>query len=243
MKLDKDIDLFVPCCMDRLYANTVFRLLRLFEKLEVKVNYNPNQTCCGQTAFKNGFWNEAKEVGEKFIHDFNLDHYVVCPSASCVSYVKNYFESLFHNTGLHLEYKKLCSNIFELSDFLVNILRVTDTGATFEHTVTYHDSCTALREYDTKQEPRMLLSNVKGLNLVEMDRTEECCGFGNMFNLTFEPIAVAMAQEKLNYALASGAEYIVSTDASCLTHINATAVKQKIPIKCLHLVDVITSGI
>jgi L-lactate dehydrogenase complex protein LldE len=160
-----------------------------------------------------------------------------------VGYIKNYYEKLFYNTGLHLEHNELHKNIFELTDFLVNMMRVTDIGATFKHIVTYHDSCSALREYGIREEPRLLLRHVKGLELVEMNKTEECCGFGGMFSMTFEPISIAMTQEKINNALATGAEYIVSTDMTCLANMEAYAKKQRLPIKCMHIVDVLASGL
>ncbi|MCL2683519.1 MAG: (Fe-S)-binding protein [Bacteroidales bacterium] len=243
MTLEKEVDIFIPCCIDRLAPQTAFNLLKIFDKLDIKYHYNTNQTCCGQTAFKNGFWDEAKEIGEKFIHDFSNKRYVVAPSASCVSYIKNYYDKLFYNTGLHLENAELHKNIFELADFLVNMMRVTNIGATFNHTVTYHDCCSALREYGIKEEPRILLRHVNGLELIEMNRTEECCGFGGMFAMTFEPISVAMTQEKINHALATGAEYIVSTDMTCLANMEAYIKKQNLPIKCIHIVDVLASGL
>jgi L-lactate dehydrogenase complex protein LldE len=243
MTLEKEVDIFIPCCIDRLVPQTAFNLLKILRRLDVKVNYNSNQTCCGQTAFKNGFWDEAKEIGEKFIRDFSNKRYIVCPSASCVGYVKNYYNNLFYNTSLHLLNNELHNNIFEFTDFLVNMMRITKMGATFNHVVTYHDSCSALREYGIKEEPRILLRNVSGLELVEMNRTEECCGFGGMFSMTFEPISVAMTQEKINHALATGAEYIVSTDMKCLANMDAYIKKQNLPIKCIHIVDVLASGL
>ncbi|MEG1718429.1 MAG: (Fe-S)-binding protein, partial [Bacteroidales bacterium] len=140
---DKDVDLFVPCCIDQLYPQTGFNVIKVLKHLGVKVHYNAEQTCCGQVAFKNGFWDEAKEIGEKFLHDFNNQRYIVCPSASCVGYIKNYYWKLFYNTSLHIEYKLLRENIFEFTDYLINVLRITDTGAVFEHKVTFHDSCAA----------------------------------------------------------------------------------------------------
>ncbi|HPE57494.1 MAG TPA: (Fe-S)-binding protein, partial [Bacteroidales bacterium] len=165
------VDIFIPCFIDQIYPETGMNMVKILEKLGVTVNYNSNQTCCGQMAFNSGFWDEAKDMGEKFIKDFPNDRPVVAPSASCVGYVKNYYGKLFFNTGLHLEYKRLQKNIFELSDFLVNKLNVTDLGATFKHKVTYHDSCASLREYKLKDEPRKLLAHVKGLELVEMKDT------------------------------------------------------------------------
>ncbi|MDR1974875.1 MAG: (Fe-S)-binding protein [Bacteroidales bacterium] len=239
----KDIDIFIPCCIDQLYPETGFNVIKVFEKIGVKVNYNPQQICCGQSIFKNGFWDEAKEIGEKFINDFNTDRYVVSPSASCVGYIKTQYWNLFYNTGYHLEYKNLHERIVEFTDYLVNFLHIVDVGATFEHTVTYHDSCSALRECHIREEPRILLSNVHGLTLVEMEKTERCCGFGGAFSLEYPELSVSMTERKLQAALATGAEYIVSTDASCLGNMRAVIDRQKLPIKCIHIADVLASGL
>jgi L-lactate dehydrogenase complex protein LldE len=121
-------------------------------------------------------------------------------------------------------------------------MKVTDIGATFEHTVTYHDSCAALREYGLKNEPRELLKHVKGLKLVEMKDTNVCCGFGGTFSVKHEAISTAMGEQKVENALETGAEYIVSTDSSCLMHQNGIIQKQKLPLKVLHVADVLASG-
>jgi L-lactate dehydrogenase complex protein LldE len=239
----KNIDLFVPCCIDQLYPQTAFNVIKVLEKLGVEVNYNPQQICCGQSIFKNGYWDEAKEIGEKFINDFNTGRFVVSPSASCVGYIKKHYWDLFYNTGFHLEYKNLHERIVEFTDYLVNFLHASDLGAVFEHRVTYHDSCSALRECGIREEPRILLSNVSGLTLVEMEKTERCCGFGGTFSLDYPALSVAMTQNKLQAALATGAEYIVSTDASCLGNMQAVIDKQNLPIKCIHIADVLASGI
>jgi L-lactate dehydrogenase complex protein LldE len=236
------IDIFIPCFIDQFYPDTGFNMIRILEKLGHKVNYNTEQTCCGQMAFNSGFWEDAKTVGEKFIKDFPNDRPVVGPTASCTSYVKNYFHELFHNTSLHNEYKQLQRNMYEFTDFLVNKLGVTDLGATFMHTVTYHDSCAALREYGLKEESRKLLGNVKGLQLIEMKDTDVCCGFGGTFAVKHEPISAAMAQQKVQNALDTGAEYIVSADASCLMHLQGYIDKQKLPVKTIHIIDVLASG-
>jgi L-lactate dehydrogenase complex protein LldE len=236
------VDLFIPCFIDQLYPETGFNIVKVLEKFGVGVHYNPNQTCCGQLAFNSGFWDEAKAIGEKFIKDFPNDRPIVGPSASCVGYIRNYFPKLFHNTALHNEYKQVRRNIYEFSDFLVNILKVKDVGAVFEATVTYHDSCAALREYGTREEPRVLLSQVRGLKLVEMSYTDTCCGFGGTFSVKFEPISTAMAEQKVDNALRTGAEYIVSTDLSCLMHQDAYIRKHNLPIKVIHIADILASG-
>lgn len=236
------IDIFIPCFIDQFYPDTGFNMIRILEKLGHEVHYNPEQTCCGQMAFNSGFWEEAKAIGKKFIRDFPNNRPVVGPSASCTGYVKNYYHELFHNTSLHIEYKQLQKNIFEFTDFMVNKLEVTDVGATFMHSVTYHDSCAALREYGLKDEPRKLLANVKGLQLLEMKDTDVCCGFGGTFAVKNEPISSAMGEQKIENALATGAEYIVSADASCLMHLQGYIDKQKLPIKTIHIIDVLASG-
>ncbi|MCD4737184.1 MAG: (Fe-S)-binding protein, partial [Bacteroidales bacterium] len=162
--------------------------------------------------------------------------------ASCVGYVRNNYSKLFHNTGLHIEYKQLTKNIYEFSDFLCNVLNVNDVGAVFNHKVTYHDSCAALREYGLKDEPRTLLGNVKGLTLIEMKNSDVCCGFGGTFSVKFQGIASAMAEQKVENALETGAEYIISTDSSCLMHQEGYIRKKNLPIKVAHLADVLASG-
>jgi L-lactate dehydrogenase complex protein LldE len=236
------VDIFIPCFIDQLYPTTAWNMVRVLEKAGCTVNYNPNQTCCGQPAFNAGYWDQCKDVGEKFIKDFPNDRYIVSPSASCVGMVKNYYGELFHNTTLRTECKSVQRNIYELSDFLVNILKVTDFGAHFDGKVTYHDSCSGLREVGIKQEPRTLLANVKGLELIEMIDTETCCGFGGTFSVKYEPIAVGMAEQKVINVEATKADYIISSDMSCLMHMQGYLKKQGKPIKIMHLADVLASG-
>lgn len=236
------VDIFIPCFIDQFYPSTGMNMAKILEKLNVDVHYNPNQTCCGQMAYNSGYWDEAKAIGEKFINDFPNDRPIVGPSASCAGFVKNYYHVLFHNSSLHNEYKQLKKNFYEFTDFVVNVLKFEDIGATFEHKVTYHDSCASLREYKLGNEPRILLRKVRGLELIEMKDTHECCGFGGTFSIKHEPISTAMAQQKVENALATGAEYIVSTDSSCLMHMAGYIQKHNLPIKTIHLIDVLAAG-
>jgi L-lactate dehydrogenase complex protein LldE len=238
-----DIDLFIPCFIDQVYPQTGFNMVKILEKAGLKVHYNPNQTCCGQMAFNSGFWDEAKKLGIKFLKDFPEERPVVGPSASCIGYIKNNYQKLFHNTPYHLEYKRLKSNIYEITDFLVNVIKVTEFGSVFNHKITYHDSCAALREYGLKDEPRTLLKNVSGLELVEMKDRHTCCGFGGTFSVKYAPLSISMAEQKVQNALETGAEYIVSTDSSCLMHQYGYIKKHNLPIKVAHIVDVLASGL
>ena len=236
------VDIFIPCFIDQLFPQTAFNMVKVLEKVGCTVNYNPNQTCCGQPAFNGGYWDQCKEVGEKFIHDFPNDRYIISPSASCVGMVKNYYPELFHNTVLHNEYKTVQKNIFELSDFLVNILKVTDVGAKLDGVATYHDSCSGLREVGIKKEPRTLLANVRGLELREMNDSDVCCGFGGTFSVKYESIAVGMAEQKIVNAESTHADILISTDVSCLMHLDGYIKKQGKKLKVMHLADVLASG-
>ena len=217
-------------------------MVKLLEKAGCTVQYNTNQTCCGQPAFNAGFWDEAKAVCGKFIKDFSGADYIVAPSASCVGFVRNYYPKLFNNSSLHNEVKDLQKRTFELSDFLVNVLHTEDFGATLNGKAVYHDSCAALRECKIRQEPRKLLSYVKGLEMAEMIDTETCCGFGGTFAVKFESISISMADQKINNALAAGAQYIISTDLSCLMHLDGYIRHKGISLKTMHIADVLASG-
>lgn len=236
------VDLFIPCYIDQLYPNTGWNVVKLLEKTGVEVNYNPKQTCCGQPTFNSGFWNESKKLATKFINDFPNDRPIVVPSASCAGYVKNHYPKLFENDAEMLaECERVNRNMMEISHFLIDYMGVTDFGASFPHKVTYHDACSALREYRLKNQPRQLMANVKGLELIEMDENTTCCGFGGTFMVKFVGISTAMTQQKVENALKTGAEYIVSTEASCLMNIQSYITQQNLPIKTIHLADVLAS--
>ena len=237
-----NVQLFIPCFIDQLYPGVAFNMIKVLEKVGCKVRYNVNQTCCGQPAFNAGFWNEAKEVATKFMHDFQDTDYIVAPSASCVGFVRNYYSRLFDNSSIHNDVKAMSERIFEFSEFMVDVLKVDDVGAKLEGTATYHDSCAALRECKIKQAPRQLLSKVQGLKLVEMDDVETCCGFGGTFAVKFEPISIAMADQKVGHAADTKAQYLISTDMSCLMHLDGYIQKQGISLQSLHLADVLASG-
>jgi L-lactate dehydrogenase complex protein LldE len=237
-----NVQLFIPCFVDQLYPQTAFNMIRVLEKAGCSVRYNPSQTCCGQPAFNAGFWDDARDVCSKFLKDFNANSIIVAPSASCVGFVKNYYTKLFDNSSMHNEVKAIGQNIFELSDFLVNKLGIINFGASLNGKATYHDSCAGLRECGIKNEPRKLLTNVKGLELAELNDVETCCGFGGTFAVKFEPISVAMAEQKVENALATEADYLISTDLSCLMHLQGYIDQKKYKLKTMHLADVLASG-
>jgi L-lactate dehydrogenase complex protein LldE len=236
------VQLFIPCFVDQLYPQTAFNMVRILESAGCEVTYNPDQTCCGQPAFNAGFWDDARSVCSKFLKDFNSGNIIVAPSASCVGFVRNYYSKLFDNSSVHNEVKAIGQNIFELTEFLVNKLNITHFNAELNGKATYHDSCAGLRECKIKNEPRILLSNVKGLELEELEDVETCCGFGGTFAIKFEPISIAMAEQKVEHALATGADYLISTDLSCLMHLQGYIDNKNYSLKTMHIADVLTSG-
>jgi L-lactate dehydrogenase complex protein LldE len=237
-----NIQLFIPCFVDQLFPETAFNMIKVLEKAGCNVSYNTSQTCCGQPAFNAGFWDDAREVCTKFLNDFDPNQIIVAPSASCIGFIRNYYPKLFENSSLHNEVKAIGQNSFELSDFLVNKLGITSFGAYLPGKATYHDSCAGLRECGIKNEPRLLLSKVKGLEIVEMEDVETCCGFGGTFAVKFEGISIGMAEQKVEHALATGAEYLVSTDLSCLMHLQGYIDNRKHSLKTMHLADVLAQG-
>jgi L-lactate dehydrogenase complex protein LldE len=217
-------------------------MVKVLEKAGCEVTYNTKQTCCGQPAFNAGFWDEARDVAKKFISDFEVETYIVAPSASCVGFVRNYYPQLFEQGVNHQKVKELKTKIFEFSDFLTEVLHQYDFGAVWNGKVTYHDSCAALRECKIKEGPRKLLSHVQGLELVEMVDNETCCGFGGTFAVKFEGISVGMADQKVNNSLNTGAECIVSTDMSCLMQLDGYIKKNDLKIQTMHIADLLVNG-
>lgn len=236
------VQLFIPCFVDQLYPDVGMNTVKVLEKAGCLVNYNPNQTCCGQPAYNAGYMNEARAVSEKFLNDFSGDEIIVAPSGSCVGYVRGSFEEIFDNSSCHKEAKILKGKIFELTEFLVNVLRVDNFGAELNGIATYHDACGALRECHIKESPRKLLAHVKGLELREMKECETCCGFGGTFAVKYEPISIGMASTKVNSALEQNADYLISTDISCLMHVEGYIKHQNLKLKSMHISEVLASG-
>jgi L-lactate dehydrogenase complex protein LldE len=247
------VDIFIPCFVDQLYPATAMSMVKVLERVGVQVNYNPSQTCCGQPAYNAGYQPQSRAVAEKFLSDFAAPaaltaqntplRYIVSPSASCVGMVRNSYTDLFAGTPQLAACQKVQTRTYELTEFLVDVLGITAIpGAQLPGKYTYHDSCSALRECGIRAAPRQLLDSVAGLERIEMAETTTCCGFGGTFAVKFEAISVAMAQQKVEHALDTGASFIVSTDVSCLMHLEAYIKKEKLPLKCLHIADVLASG-
>jgi len=238
------VQIFIPCFVDQLYPQTGMSMARVLEHLGCEVAYNPAQTCCGQPAFNAGYWEEAKPVARKFIRDFGEDAPIVSPSGSCTGYVRNYFEKLFPQSDKDCATARETSGkAYEFTEFLTSVLRVETFPSRFEGRAVYHDACGALRECGIKGAPRKLLAGVEGLEMVEMKEAETCCGFGGTFAVKYEPISIGMAQTKVQSAVDAGADYIISTDVSCLMHIQGYIAKHRLPLTTLHIADVLAAGL
>jgi len=243
MKDTPVVDLFIPCFVDQLRPEIGWATIKVLEKAGCRVRYKAKQTCCGQPAYNAGYWKESCSVAEKFLDDFYDEHaYVVSPSASCIGMIRNSYDELLKTEKYRNEYYSLQSRAFELTEFLVDVLGIEQfDNLSFPHTVTYHDSCSALRECIITEAPRKLLKNIKDLELVELTGNETCCGFGGTFAVKFPGISTAMAEQKLANASQTQAEYITSTDYSCLMHLEAFAKKNTITTKFLHIAEILAN--
>ena len=240
--MQMEVDIFIPCFIDQFYPQTGFNMIKVLEKLGCKVYYNTNQTCCGQPLYNGGYKNEAIKIAKKFLNDFKGDRYIVSPSASCIAMVKNSYNEFFESSASRIKFKKIQVQAYEFTTFLTEILKVENVGAEFDATVTYHDSCSAFRQLGIYNGPRRLLKNVKNLKLVEMKENDTCCGFGGTFSIKMEPISAGMVDQKIENALATEAEYIVTTDSSCIMHMEGFVKKQRKNIKLIHIADILASG-
>src|SRR4029077_12280480 len=233
------VALFIPCFVDQLTPEVGLDVVRVLRRLGFEMEFPQEQTCCGQPAFNTGYWNDARPVAERFLQTFRNTEQVVCPSGSCTTMVRNFYPELLAGTPWHEEAIKVGQRVFEFSEFLVKVAKVRDVGASFPHRVAVQDSCHALRELRLKQEARELLRNVRGLELVEVPYSEDCCGFGGTFATKFSAISTAMGDAKAGYAESCGAEYVVTADPSCLLHIDGILRRRKSTVRTIHLAGIL----
>jgi L-lactate dehydrogenase complex protein LldE len=233
------VSLFVPCFVDQLSPEVALDTARVLRGIGRAVDFPQEQTCCGQPAFNTGYWDDARPVAERFVRIFRSSEAVVCPSGSCTTMVRNFYPELLAGTRLAGEARSICARVFEFSEFLVKIAGVADVGACFPHRVTFHDACHGLRELHLKNEPRELLRRVRGLELIEMSSSEECCGFGGTFATKFAVISAAMGDTKAGNVEACGAEFVASLDPSCLLHIDGILRRRNSPVRAIHVASIL----
>ena len=215
-------------------------MVRVLDRLGVSMYYPPDQTCCGQPAFNSGYRNEARAAAKRFIDIFEDAETIVCPSGSCVSMVRNHFADLFENDVRWLERARhVAEKTFEFSEFLVDVLKVEDVGASFIERVTYHDSCHLLRGIKVSRQPRVLIAHVKGIDFVEMRDSDRCCGFGGAFSFKYPDISTAMLEDKVRNIEDSGAGVVVGCDMGCLMNIQGMLNRKSSNIKTMHIAELL----
>ncbi len=235
--------LFITCLADQFFPGVLTRMVGLLERLGVQVAFPEEQTCCGQPFFNSGFRNQARDLARKWLHTFGrTEGYIVSPSGSCVDMVRHHFPELFpRGTTEHRQAEEVAARTFEFTQFLVNVVKVTDVGAAFPHKVTYHASCHLLRGLGARQEPKVLLQQVRGLTLLPLSTEETCCGFGGVFSVIYPEVSKAMMEAKVRSIQESGAEVVVACDAGCLMNIAGGLRKANSPVRALHIIDVLTA--
>ncbi len=234
------VSLFITCLGDQFFPQVGECVVKVLRRLGVEVSFNPAQTCCGQPAFNTGYRDEARAVASRMLDVFRDAEYVVAPSGSCTAMMRVFYPELFADDPERLrQAEDLSKRLYEFSEFLVKVLKVEEMGASFHGRVAYHDSCHLLRELGVESEPRKLIRAVRGVELVELQDYKLCCGFGGTFSVKFPEISVAMGEDKLRAAAATGADYLVAADSSCLMHLAGLAHRQKLPIKTMHLAELL----
>lgn len=235
--------LFITCLGDQFYPGTLQNMTRILERLGVELAFPAEQTCCGQPLFNNGFEEKTRAVAMNFMHAFSKsDAAIIGPSGSCVSMVKHHYPSLFKvGTPEHARAVDIASRTFEFTEYLVNVLKVTDVGAVYPHKVTYHASCHYLREMGLKTEAKTLLHAVKGLELIPLNEEETCCGFGGAFTVTYPEVSRAMMENKVKCILSSGADTVVTCEPGCLMNVAGGLHNLGSQIRAMHIIDLLAN--
>ncbi len=241
------VGLFIPCYIDQFYPRAAIATLQLLEKLGVEVDYPPNQTCCGQPMANSGFEHLSKGCDALFVKNFSGYDHIVSPSGSCVMHIREHL----HDAGHETEASAIRSNIWELTSFLTDVLKVESLPARFPHKVGVHQSCHGLRGLMLSQmselvapyysKPGSLLEMVQDIDLVPLSRVDECCGFGGTFCVSEEAVSSKMGKDRVADHLAHGAEYITSADMSCLMHMEGILNRQGSTTKVIHIAEILNS--
>jgi len=232
--------LFIPCYIDQFYPEIGRATVEILTRLGVPVVFPPEQTCCGQPAFNSGYWDEARRVVRHFCDVFAPHRWIVCPSASCTAMCRVFFGHVDPSPRV----VGVGRRVFELAEFLVDILGTSDTGAAFPHKVALHVGCHGRRELGVVQQPLRLLENVRGMTACPIPNVEECCGFGGTFSVKMPGTSLAMGRTKKENIVQSGADVVVSGDVSCLMHIGGMLRRDPATrhIRTLHLAEVLAAG-
>ncbi|MCH7653186.1 MAG: (Fe-S)-binding protein [Chloroflexi bacterium] len=239
--------LFVTCIIDQLYPDVGESVVRVLRRLGVDLDFPRGQTCCGQPAFNSGFWRDAKPLARRFLAEFQGDRYIVVPSGSCASMLRVFYSELLHDEPeLREKASAMSSRVFEFTEFIVDVLGVTDlapycgsAGGMDTQRVTYHEACHLLRELGVNQQPRMLLASLPSVEVVGMEQAEVCCGFGGTFSVKYPDISGAMLADKVDNVLASGADILTACDSSCLMQMAGGLEKRGANVGTAHVAQIL----
>ncbi|MEJ2282978.1 MAG: (Fe-S)-binding protein [Desulfobacterales bacterium] len=240
MDTQKTVTLFIQCLVDGIYPEVGEAMVAIFRKLGIELTCPNRQTCCGQPAYNSGYQAEARWAAQRFIEIFESAQAIVCPSGSCVTMVRHHYSQLFaDDTVWSQRAQRVADKTFELTEYLVDILKVDDLGSRYEGVVTYHDSCHLLRNLRIKAQPRRLLSKIAGTEFVELKDSDFCCGFGGSFSFKYADISAAMAADKAKNIIASGADTVVGCDMGCLMNIQGRLSREGSAIKVMHIAQLL----
>jgi L-lactate dehydrogenase complex protein LldE len=242
------ISLFITCYNDTLFPETGKAVVRVLERLGHTVEFPPGQTCCGQMHWNTGYQAEAMPLLTRFVEQFRSAEAVVCPSTSCVGMMRDHYpmmaeqlEAKGGHAGLVAEVRELLPKVWEFSEFLTKKLGLEDVGAYYPHRVTYHASCHGLRNLALGDGPMRLLRAVRGIDLVEIENLETCCGFGGTFAVKNAEVSSAMLGDKVRAVLNTRAEVCTACDNSCLMHIDGALHRQRTGVGVAHLAEILAS--
>lgn len=243
------VALFVTCVNDTLYPGTGRAVVTLLRRLGHDVAFPQRQTCCGQMHFNTGYHRDATRLARDLVGTFDGYDAVVVPSGSCAGMIREYYRKLAGgwgddgpvDPGFAAAAERVVPRVYELCEFLVDVLGTIDVGAYFPHRVTYHPTCHSLRMLGLGDRPQELLRAVEGLELAELDGAEECCGFGGTFALKNAAVSAAMGTDKARHVLATGAEVLCAADNSCLMHIGGTLQRQRSGVRVMHIAEILAA--
>lgn len=244
----KRVGLFIPCYVDQFYPNAGIATYQLLKKLGLDVTYPTGQTCCGQPMANSGFEYLTGNCNQLFVDNFAEFDYIVSPSGSCVLHIKEHL----HTEKSEPQAASIRTKVYELVEFLVDVLQVKNLKAKFPHKVGLHQSCHGQRGLLLTQmselvapyfsKPQQLLAQVEGLELINLKREDECCGFGGTFCVVEEAVSVKMGKDRVKDHQANGAEYITGADMSCLMHMEGILKRENSKVKVLHIAEILNAG-
>jgi L-lactate dehydrogenase complex protein LldE len=237
------VSLFIQCLVDTMFPETGEAMITVFDKLGISYDYPAGQTCCGQPAFNSGYTRDAAAPAKHFIDLFEEAEVIVCPSGSCVHMVRHHYPELFaEDPAMRSRALAVGAKTFEFTQYLVDELAIVDVGGEFSGTVTYHDSCHLSRGLGIALQPRTLLKNVRGLQLIEMKDSDTCCGFGGTFSVNYPEISTAMTDEKIDNILLTKADAVTGCDISCLMNIRGRLSRRGETVQVLHIAEILAGS-